>query len=162
MSITNSISATSSMQDLAARITKRFDVDGDGRLSSEEFAGFLTGLTGLGPAGGTVSAATTATDPRTPVDPMPAFDSGKLADTTHKTVKYEVARVLQFYPHTPAGLQAALPELQALFPTVTIKGTKGDQLDFGDYTSNGTRIGAIDVIQSAGEGGRSWQWLPVE
>ena len=95
------------------------------------------------------------------MDPMWAFDSGKLADTSHRSVKYEVARVLQFYPHTPEGLQAALPEIQALFPTVTIKGSKGDTLDFGDYVSNGERIGSIDVIFAAGEGGRSWQWNPV-
>ncbi len=161
MSTTNAISSTSSMQDLAARITKRFDSDGDGRLSSDEFAGFLTGLMGgLGPAGGAVKTA--SAPQRAPVDPMPGFDSGKLADTTHKTVKYEVARVLQFYPHTPAGLQAALPELQALFPTVSITGSKGDKLDFGDYTSNGERIGAVDVIFAAGEGGRAWAWMPVE
>ncbi len=162
MSSTNAISASASMQDLAARITKRFDTNGDGQLSSAEFAGFLTGLLGQGTASKTSGAGTSATEERTPVDSMPGFDSTKLADTNHKTVKYEVARVLQFYPHTPAGLQAALPELQALFPGVTITGSKGDKLDFGEYTSNGERIGVVDVIQAAGEGGKSWAWMPDE
>ena len=171
MSTTPAISSASAMQDLAARITKRYDTNGDGSLSVNEFAGFLSNLTGMGgttatTAGKTGAGASTSTShssstSRTPVDSMPAFDGGKLADTSHKTVKYEIARILQYFPHTPAGLQAALPEIQAEFPSVTIKGSKGDLLDFGDYTSNGEKIGVVDVIFAAGEGGLAWQWGPV-
>jgi hypothetical protein len=163
MATTNGISSGTLLQDLAARLTARFDTNGDGKLSSEEFSGLLTGLLGKGPAGGTIkSALGTPAETRTPVDSMPGFDASKLADTNHQTVKYEVARVLQFYPHTPAGLQAALPELQGLFPGLTITGSKGDKLDFGDYTRNGERIGVVDVIQGAGDGGRAWSWNPIE
>ena len=64
-----------------------------------------------------------------------------------------VLNILNLYPHTPAGLQAALPELQRVFgPHVTITGSKGDKLDFG----NGL---VVDVIRSAGQGGLGWQWL---
>ncbi len=163
MATTNGISAGSSsmLQDLAARLIKGFDHNSDGKLSSEEFSGLLTGLIGKGSTGG-IKDAFGAAGERIPVDSMPGFDSNKLANTNHRSVKYEAARVLQFYPHTPAGLQAALAELQELFPGVTITGSKGDKLDFGDLTSKGQRVGVVDVIHAAGEGGRAWSWNPVE
>ena len=65
------------------------------------------------------------------------------------------------YPHTPAGLKNALPELQQLVPGVSIAGSKGDKLDFKGYTfADGTSLNVIDVIQSAGSGGTAWQWAP--
>jgi hypothetical protein len=162
MATTTGVSSGTAMQDLADRLIKKFDTNSDGKLSAEEFGGLLSGLLGKDVAGGSIKTAFAQVNDRTPVGTMSGFDAGKLADTNHRSVKYEVARVLQFYPNTPAGLQAALPELQALFPNVTITGSKGDKLDFGDYERDGTRIGVVDVIQGAGDGGRAWAWMPEE
>ena len=170
---TSPIQATTVIQDLAKAITSRYDADGDGRLSSDEFSGFLSSFLGsmktnpLASAGGTgLSSATgtVATPPavdRPKIGTMAGFDLTKLADLSHTTPKYLTARVLQYYPNTPAGLKSALPELQQLVPGMTIKGNSGDRLDFGDYISpEGIRVGVVDVIQSAGTGGVAWQWGP--
>jgi hypothetical protein len=167
------IQATTVIQDLAKAITSRYDADGDGRLSSDEFSGFLSSFLGslqnnpltsaasntLSTTNGTTSAA--AAD-RPKVGTMAGFDAAKLANTSHTSPKYQIGRVLQYYPNTPAGLKAALPELQQLIPGLTIAGSKGDQLDFGNYVSpEGIKVGVIDVIQSAGSGGTAWQWAPI-
>jgi hypothetical protein len=74
-----------------------------------------------------------------------------------------MGRILQGYANTPAGLREALPEIQQLVPGAKIVGSKGDKVDFGDYVDNrGTRIGVIDLIQAAGEGGKAWTWQPAE
>jgi hypothetical protein len=65
---------------------------------------------------------------------MGGLDPAKLANLNHKSLKYEVGRILQYHPNTPEGLRAALPV-------------------------RGERIGIVDVIFAAGEGGKSWQWL---
>jgi hypothetical protein len=159
------------IRDLANTITQRFDTDGDGRLSSDEFSGFLSQflgglrsnpLTAASVPRSSVSSSATA-EPRATLGTMAGFDSGKLANLNHTSLKYTIGRVLQHYPNTPAGLSQALPELQQLVPGVKIAGNKGDLLDFGDYkTPSGERIGIIDVIQAAGSGGTAWQWAPVE
>jgi hypothetical protein len=85
----------------------------------------------------------------------------KLDVPEHETPKYLVGRILSHYPPTPAGLQQALPEIQKYFPEARITGSKGDKIDFGSATYDGQRLGEIDVILAAGEGGKAWQWLPV-
>lgn len=172
---TSAIQSANALQDLAKTITARFDVDGDGRLSTDEFGGFLSTFLGslqtnplqaaaasaTATPGATAAATESATRPV--VGLLAGFDAGKIADAAHTTTKYQVARVLQHYPNSPAGLREALPELQQLFPGITIAGSKGDKLDFGSYTApDGMRIGVIDVIQSAGMGGTAWQWMPLE
>jgi hypothetical protein len=171
---TSPIQSTTVLQDLAKAITGRFDADGNGQLSSEEFSGFLTSFLGslksnplqaAGSAGlpGAAASAPAADADRPNVGVMAGFDQGKLADLSHTSTKYQIGRVLQHYPNSPAGLKAALPELQQLVPGVSITGSKGDLLDFGNYVSpDGFRIGVVDVIQSAGTGGVAWQWAPVE
>ncbi len=171
---TSPIQSTTVLQDLAKAITSRFDADGNGQLSSDEFSGFLTSFLGSlksnplqasGSAGLPGSTGTTpAADADRPnVGVMAGFDARKLADLSHTSTKYQIGRVLQHYPNSPAGLKSALPELQQLVPGLSIAGSKGDLLDFGNYVSpDGTRIGVIDVIQSAGTGGVAWQWAPVE
>ena len=169
---TSPIQATTVVQDLAKAITSRYDADGDGRLSSDEFSGFLSSFLGsinsnplsaLGSSGlPTVSAAgaTLAAD-RAKVGTMAGFDATKLANASHTSPKYQIGRVLQYYPNTPAGLKSALPELQQLVPGIAISGSKGDRLDFGSYVSpEGIKVGVVDVIQSAGAGGTAWQWAP--
>jgi len=167
---TNSVSSLSPLNDLAATITRKFDKDQDGRLSVDEFAGVLSQLLG-GATGGTLTnrasslglASEGASATRTPLGNMGGFDLGKLANLDHRTTKYEMGRIFQFYPNTPAGLRDALPEIQQLVPGVRIVGTNGDKLDFGDYVDpEGNRIGIVDVLQAAAEGGKSWHWIPVE
>jgi hypothetical protein len=171
---TSPIQATTVIQDLAKAITRRYDADGDGRLSSDEFSGFLSSflgslqnnpLTAAASSGLSSTNATTATAAaadRPKVGTMAGFDAAKLANTSHTTPKYQIGRVLQYYPNTPAGLKSALPELQQLVPGLTITGSKGDKLDFGSYVSpEGIKVGVIDVLQSAGTGGTAWQWAPV-
>jgi hypothetical protein len=168
---TSPIQATTVIQDLAKAITSRYDADGDGRLSSDEFSGFLSSFLGsmktnplLSPAGASSSALTSVTpvtEDRKKVGTMAGFDQVKLADSSHTSPKYQIGRVLQYYPNTPAGLKSALPELQQLVPGMAIIGSKGDKLDFGNYISpEGIKVGVVDVIQSAGAGGVAWQWLP--
>ena len=167
-----------SVRELAATITQQLDADKDGKLSSSEFEGFLTQFLGALKMGtGSFSAATssvtgltrttsltdlTRTTSRTPVGTLSGYDSGKLANENHRSAKYEVGRILQYYPNTPEGLKAALPEIQQLAPNARIVGSKGDKIDFGGYVDGrGEAIGVIDVLEAAGLGGRAWQWLPV-
>ena len=94
---------------------------------------------------------------------MEGFDYFKLRDDTHTSFKYQIGRILQFYPNTPDGLQQALPEIQNLVPGATITGSKGDRIDFGDYVDpKSGKIGVVDVITCAGLGGRGWAWMPLE
>ncbi len=169
---TSPIQATTVIQDLAKTITSRYDADGDGRLSSDEFSGFLSSFLGslqnnpltssnsaLSSTNATTATAAAADRPK--VGTMAGFDAAKLANTLHTSPKYQIGRVLQYYPNTPAGLKSALPELQQLVPGLAITGSKGDKLDFGSYISpEGIQVGVIDVIQSAGAGGTAWQWAP--
>jgi hypothetical protein len=170
---TSPIQATTVIQDLAKAITSRYDADGDGRLSSDEFSGFLSSFLGSmktnpltapassGLPSATATSGTTPTADRAKVGTMAGFDFAKLANTSHTTPKYQIGRVLQYYPNTPAGLKDALPELQQLVPGITITGSKGDLLNFGQYVSpEGVKVGVVDVIQSAGTGGVAWQWAP--
>lgn len=92
---------------------------------------------------------------------LEGWDRGKL-DSGHDSPKYQVGRILQKYPSTPAGLQQALAEINALgIGTAEIAGSKGDKLRFGgdklDPRFNG--VTEFDVIRAAGEGGKGWQWM---
>ena len=168
---TSSITGTA-VRDLAATITRHLDTDNDGKLSTTEFEGFLTQFLGVlqgQPQNTTRPAATTPTlfslddVEKAKVGTMAGFDATKLANASHDTTKYQVGRILQHYPNTPAGLKEALPEIQKIAPNAKIVGTKGDKIDFGDYTDKrGERIGVIDVLLAAGLGGSAWQWQPVE
>jgi hypothetical protein len=167
------VQGTNPIQDLATRITKKLDVDGDGNLSSIEFSSFLTQFLGAlqsQPQTGTTPSALTkaltatagAAADRKAIGTMAGFDSAKLLNESHDSSKYRIGRILQYYPNTPAGLRDALPEIQQLIPGVKIAGSNGDKLDFGSYVdSRGFTLGVIDVLQSAGAGGTAWQWAPV-
>jgi hypothetical protein len=171
---TASITGTA-VRDLAAQITKQLDADNDGKLSSTEFEGFLSqflntvgqNVTTAAASASAAATAATAAAPAAAARPaigiMAGFDPAKLANTAHDSFKYQIGRILQGFPNTPAGLREALPEIQALVPGAKIVGSKGDSIDFGAYVDNrGTRIGVIDLVQAAGEGGKAWQWAPVE
>jgi hypothetical protein len=172
---TNTIQSSNPIQDLATRITRKLDVDGDGNLSSVEFSGFLTQFLGAlqnQPAGKSTSTGTSAATAalgalagaaadRKAVGTMAGFDMTKL-NSTHDSSKYRIGRILQYYPNTPAGLRDALPEIQQIVPEAKIVGTNGDKLDFGSYVdAEGFKLGVIDVLVAGGAGGTAWQWAPV-
>lgn len=163
----SSITPVNAYQTLASSLMKTVDANHDGQLTLSEFSSFLQRmLEAPSPTLPTTASrvvGNSATTGRTPVDSMREFGSPqKLADLSHQTLKYRVGRVLQYYPHTPEGLRAALPELQEIVPGLTIASGKGDKLDFGDYVDpKSGRIGVVDVIRAAGAGGQAWQWLPV-
>jgi hypothetical protein len=168
------------IDDFVSNVTRRVDANADGNLSSAEFSAFLKQF--LGSAGSFADLATSSLAPETPTTPaspttpataplaartpigtMAGFDTTKLGNLSHTTLKYEIGRILQFHPNTAEGLRAALPEIQQIVPGVRIAGE--DKLDFGEYVHpEAGRIGVVDVIQSVKgpQGGVAWQWAPVE
>lgn len=123
----------------------------DAPLSTQPFSG-----------GSNLSWNNTALAQRPNVGNLEGFDAGKLANENHNSAKYICARIFQKYPNTPEGLRQALPEIQRHFPEARIVGSKGDKIDFGNSVcpKTGERLGTIDVLRAAGEGGKAWQWLP--
>lgn len=185
----STVTSVSSTNDLANTIIANYDKDGNGSLNGTEFASFLSSLmTSLssarsdsaptGSAGllstlypsataaaatpaATTPAATTAGE-RSKVGEMLGFSADKLGNASHATFKYQIGRILQYYPSTPSGLKDALAEIQQLVPGAKIVGTNGDKIDFGSYADakSGT-IGVVDVLVGAASGGRGWAWQPV-
>jgi hypothetical protein len=155
----DSTSTTTSVSPLIEQIARRVDANGDGSISTSEFSSFLTNLLQSisQAAQGTASTSTTSsftsstgssTDPLPPCPP--GWDSQKWVDPTHTTPKYVVGRILAKYPPTPAGLQAAMPEIQNAMPGTTLD---------GDDTLNIPNVGYIDVGVAFGAGGGvGWDW----
>lgn len=157
---TNVTPSVSPFVDLAKQLTQRFDADKDGKLSSVEFTNLLTQMLGtLAPSTAAAPAATVSSADRKPLGIMGGFDPTKLANLKHNSLKYDIGRILMYHPNTPDGLRAALPEIQQIVPEARIMAGKGDKVDFGEYVFEGERIGVVDLIFAAGEGGTSWQWL---
>jgi hypothetical protein len=150
---------TNPLTEMVANLTRRYDTDGDSKLSTDEFGSFLSDLlSGAGGQGNSTFAAGTAATLGT----LEGFDPAKLGNPSHMTMKYQVGRILQQYPNTPQGLRDALPTLQSLAPGVTISGTAGDKLDFGTFVDgDNNRLGIIDVLRGAHAGGQAWQWSPA-
>lgn len=118
----------------------------------------ITALTLLIAVAGTASApaADSASGNCPTAAALPGWDQTKWSNPAHRTPKYVVGRIVSCYPHTPSGLRAALPRIQQAYPGTTIKEPgKGDVIIMPG-------LGMIDVVQAAGEGGKAWQWLPVE
>jgi hypothetical protein len=175
----STINNVNPMRELAGAIVQNFDGNRDGSLSADEFTSFLSQLLGgtsaqqaptapRMPAGFSsilfpAAAVPSAAPVRTRVGTMLGFDERKLGDASHTTFKYQIGRILQFFPSTKEGLQAALPEIQKLVPGAKIVGTNGDKLDFGDYTdAKSGKIGTVDVLVGAAQGGSGWAWQPIE
>jgi hypothetical protein len=155
----DSTRTTTGVSPLIEQIARRVDANGDGSISTSEFSSFLTNLLQSisQAAQGTASTSTTSsftsstgssTDPLPPCPP--GWDSQKWVDPTHTTPKYVVGRILAKYPPTPAGLQAAMPEIQSAMPGTTLD---------GDDTLNIPNVGYIDVGVAFGAGGGvGWDW----
>lgn len=91
--------------------------------------------------------------------PTPATPVGWNPDTwaTEQTPKYIIGRILAKYPPTAEGVNAAMAEIQALYP-----GASFDNFDtisgLGQW--EGKDLGPIDVIGNAGASNSSWVWYP--
>lgn len=79
------------------------------------------------------------------------WDCCKWNDTAHQTPKYVVGRIIANFPHTPAGLQQALPLINTMYPGTTILPGKGDKVHI-------PCVGTVDLIVAAGNGGEAWWW----
>ncbi|HAH08160.1 MAG TPA: hypothetical protein DCM05_16820 [Elusimicrobia bacterium] len=82
----------------------------------------------------------------------PGWDARKWADPNHRTPKYVVGRILAMFPPSPDGLRAALPAIGLNYPGTKLLPGKGDKVRI-------PCVGEIDLLQSAGTGGKAWQWL---
>lgn len=82
---------------------------------------------------------------------LPGWDCCKWADPKHQTPKYVVGRIIAPFPATPAGLERALPIINAFYPGTRILPGKGDKVRI-------PCVGVVDLVIAAGEGGKGWWW----
>ena len=168
----NTVQSTTPFDQIARQLVDRFDANKDGQLTTEEFTSFLSNFltstvtpnaTPNGTANGVVAGAGTNGLKLGTVKPnMDAFDSRKIADEGHLTVKYRFARVAKQYSlesvtdktkaeellnQMKADLTAAgLNVLDISKDKIKIKDDAGQEVWF-------------DVIRAAGSGhARGWQF----
>lgn len=82
---------------------------------------------------------------------LAGWDCCKWNNSTHP--QYVVGLILISYPPSPAGLKAALPRINSIYPGTELLPGKDDTLRIAC-------VGVVDLIAAAGSGGRSWQWRP--
>jgi hypothetical protein len=80
---------------------------------------------------------------------MPGWDNTKWKDPNHQTPKYVVGRLLQDIPPRTENMAMAMQRIQAAYPGAR-------QIGPGDVSIPG--VGSVDILQSAGAGGKAWQW----
>jgi hypothetical protein len=144
--------STGDLTQLVGDLTRKVDTNGDGQVSTTEFAQFLTQLIGqagqpksTGPSFDTPRAVPAALPPA-----LPGWDAGKWADPTHVTPKYVIGRILANFAPTPQGLEDALPDIQRAIPGTTRVGD--DKLDIPG-------VGIVDVgLSFSVGGGVGWWW----
>ena len=164
MNLTNTTSAgADSISQLISKVMDKYDGDKDGKLTSQEFGSFLTGL--LGGTGATGALTSTAAVAKAATQAaagqhrakLAGFDFAKIDDPSMRgagTSKYIAARVFQDFPPMPESIPGVVERLKA--QGINATQTDHDKIDFGDG------YGPIDVIQGAYPGGGvAWQWLPV-
>lgn len=155
--VTSTTTTSDPLSQLLSRVMAKYDTDNDGKLTAQEFGGFLNGLLGgsglnaLAPTTSTASGLTGAYRSM-----LAGFDFGKLDNPNAPgggTSKYRAARIFQDYPPKPESIPAVIDRLRA--EGINVTQTDIDKIDFGDG------YGPIDVIQGAYPGGGvAWQWLP--
>jgi hypothetical protein len=155
--LTSTPTTTDPLSQLLSKVMARYDTDKDGKLSTQEFGGFLNGLLGSGTSG---LLETTQPVPSASAGAyrsmLAGFDFGKLDNPNGPgggTSKYRAARIFQDYPPKPESIPLVIDRLRA--QGINATQTDIDKIDFGDG------YGPIDVIQGAYPGGGvAWQWLP--
>jgi len=160
----SSVSSTNPLDQLAQSLVSRFDANKDGQLTTDEFASFLTSfLTSV--SSGNASALGASRMPAASASPkarLEGFDAGKLADLSHKSIKYQFGRVAQNYSlagvtdkaSAEAVLNSMTSDLQAA--GVNVLQVKGDSIQIKDDAGQDAWI---DVIHGANSGNPAWQWL---
>jgi len=164
----NSVQSTTPFDQIARQLVDRFDANKDGQLTTEEFTSFLsnfltTPATPNGVANGVAAGAGTNGLKLGTVTPnMDAFDSRKVADPGHLTVKYKFAKVAKQYSLESVTDKTKAEEL--------LKQMKADLTAIGlnvlDISKDKIKIKDdagqevwYDVIRAAGSGhARGWQF----
>jgi hypothetical protein len=82
--------------------------------------------------------------------PMPGWDASKWNDPGHQTPKYVVGRILSHFAPRTSNMAQVVQAIAQAYP-----GTR--QVGAGDISIPG--IGTTDILQSAGAGGKAWQFL---
>lgn len=132
----------------------------------------LVATTGGGPQPSATSAPTTT--PAPPATPATAnyggyaapgyttarganapsgWEQDKWRNAGHQSPKYVVGGILDKYPRTPDGIQAALAEIQKAYPGTTFDGK--DKLNIPGVDN-------VDVLKGASMGGEAWQWGVID
>jgi hypothetical protein len=172
MAITN-VSSTNPLDQLARALANQFDANKDGTLTTGEFTSFLTQFLGSANALSTTGsnavatdAATTATGLKggTVAPTMLGFNSRKLADEGHDTVKYMFGRVAQRYSlesvHDKSTAEALLNTMKDDLAAegLDVLAIEKDKIKIKD--SAGKEVW-LDVINSANTTHAAWQWLHI-
>lgn len=165
MSGTTSVanSATDPSQALAQAIFQRIDTDGDGKLSSNEFAQFFEKLMTTLSSGSTTSAANSlASSAKGQVGNYAflGFDASR-AVSAAGSLKYDAYNVLQRYdPADPASMKRAYSELGAIHPGQYDLDPQDNLMLTG--TADGY-IGARPINRNSDWNDRTqpwaWQWM---
>lgn len=161
----STIGSSNALTDLAQQLVQRFDTNGDGSLTTQEFTSFLTSFVGSlgGSTSSTSGASSAATSDfrRTGGSPMEGFDFRKMGDPSVTTVKYKFARVAQNWNlNSVTDMSSADSLLNAMRSDlesngVTVLQVSKDKLQILDDNGN---PGWVDVIRGAGGPDPAWQW----
>lgn len=168
----SSVSSTNPLDQLAKSLVDRFDANGDGQLTTQEFTSFLTNFLNSVAPGASINAATnaTATQPLHKLEGsaprMSGFSATKLADLSHDTLKYRFGRVAQRYSldsvtdkaSAEALLNSMKDDLEAA--GVNVLDIKKDKIKIVGNSGNEVWV---DVIKAAGSGNNTaWQWMDAD
>jgi hypothetical protein len=155
-------SASSQFDQLVARTMATIDTNGDGVVSTAEFANFLTRI--LSASSSTAVANETTPTPTASVSPVFAgFDASRM-QTAGDSLKYFAMNILQRYdPSDPQAMKKAFAELNAAKPGQYELDAQNNLMLTG--TADGY-IGARPLNWGAGgqwvdpgQGPYQWQWL---
>lgn len=166
-----SIQGTTAIQDLAATITRKLDSDGDGKLSPNEFAGFLTQLVGTPTPGVTRAADTSAWD--THAYPAPTYVAGNFGpapagfeaanwnDPNMQTPKYVIGRLAQEALMASGASSYNDQAFKDLFSDNLQKAYGGAYRYDGKDLILGIDGGSVDFIANAGGPNPTLWWNPL-
>jgi len=170
----SSVSSANPLDQLAKSLVDRFDANGDGQLTTQEFTSFLTNFLNAVAPGATVNAATANAATATPpvqslggsAPHMSGFSATKLADTSHDTLKYRFGRVAQRYSldsvTDKASAQALLNSMKSDLEAAGVQVLEIKKDKIKTIGNSGNEVW-VDVIKASGSGrGTAWQWMDAD